>query len=84
MGVGVEGQHLFADVVLNEVQAAAGGGVVRIHQRLVTEGRGDGLALADDGLAYPLDQVVHGQCSRGGLRLLQDENSSAREPKHCA
>ena len=79
MRIGVVGQHLRADVVLDEVQAATGGGVVGVHQRHVTKCRGNGLALANDGPANPFDQVTHGLCSCGCVGLYRGHSIARRK-----
>lgn len=59
MGVAVVGQHLVADQILEEGQAAPGGDIVGIDERAQAEGRFDRPSLADDAGADPRDQRVN-------------------------
>ena len=62
MGVGVAGQHLVADEVLDERQGPARRGVVGIRHAAVAVGRDHHVVLADHGLADHPDQDRRG-CS---------------------
>jgi hypothetical protein len=74
VGVGVAGQHGVADEVLDEVQGAAGGGVVGVGDAARAVGAVPHLALADHAGAHPLQQC-RGRCGAGrtGERPVADD-----------
>ena len=51
MGVGVAGEDLIADEVLNKSQGPAAGGVVRISDAMWAVGAVHNLVVTDDGVA---------------------------------
>ena len=59
MGVGIPGQYLLANIVLNEIKAASGSGVIGIHQGLLSKGGAKGLLRTNYGFANFFDQLIH-------------------------
>lgn len=57
MSVGVEGQHLVANEILDKTQRAPRGGVIRINQWTRAEGCIDGGVITNDGIADFLDEI---------------------------
>jgi hypothetical protein len=59
VGVGVKGQHLFPDEILDEAQGAPTGRVVGVGHAPGSVGPVQGALVTDDGIADLLDQVLH-------------------------
>ena len=65
VGVRVQRHDLLSDVVLDEGQIAAGGGVIGIRQTADAEGAQEGLVIADDAAADEGQQLVGIGVARG-------------------